>query len=57
MRRKKTRPQITIEICINHATADEREHIKYAIVEALAAVKPEWTTFNTVRITELGWLH
>jgi hypothetical protein len=24
MRGKKTRQQITIEICINHATADER---------------------------------
>ena len=49
MRGKKTRQQITIEICINHATTDERDVIRYAIAEALAAIRPEWATFGSVR--------
>jgi hypothetical protein len=57
MRGKKTRQQITIEICINHATADERDVIRYAIAEALAAIRPEWATFGSVRITDQGWLN
>ena len=54
---KKARRQIDIEICINHATADERECIKYAIAQALAEIKPEWMTFDSVRITDQGWLN
>ena len=57
MRGKKARQQITIEICINHATAGEREDIKCAIAEALAAIRPEWVTFGSVRITDNGWLN
>jgi hypothetical protein len=49
MRGKKNRQQITIEICINHATTDERDVIRYAIAEALAAIRPEWATFGSVR--------
>ena len=55
MRGKKTRQQITIEICINYATADERDVIRYAIAEALAAIRPEWATFGSVQITDQGW--
>jgi hypothetical protein len=57
MRGKKTRQQITIEICINHATADERDVIRCAIAEALAAIRPEWATFGSVQITDQGWLN
>jgi hypothetical protein len=53
----KRRRQIDIEICINHATTDERECIKYAIAQALSEIKPEWMTFNSVRITDHGWLN
>jgi hypothetical protein len=53
----KRRQQIDIEICINHATPDERECIKYAIAQALAEIKPEWITFDSVRITDHGWLN
>jgi hypothetical protein len=53
----KRKRQIDIEICINHATTDERECIKYAIAQALSEIKPEWMTFNSVRITDHGWLN
>jgi hypothetical protein len=51
------RREIDIEICINHATLDERECIKYAITQALTEIKPEWITFDAVRITDHGWVH
>jgi hypothetical protein len=54
--KKRQRP-IDIEICINHATVDERERIKYAIAQALAEINPEWITFDSVRITDHGWLN
>jgi len=53
----KRRQQIDIEICINHATAVERACIKYAIEQALAEIRPEWMTFDSVRITDHGWLN
>jgi hypothetical protein len=53
----KRRRQIDIGICINHATSDERECIRYAIEQALSEIKPEWVTFNSVRITDHGWLN
>jgi hypothetical protein len=53
----KRRRQIDIEICINHATSDERECITYAIMQALTEIKPEGMIFNSVRITDHGWLN
>jgi hypothetical protein len=53
----KRRRQIDIEICINHETSDERDCIRYAIEQALFEIRPEWMTFNSVRITDHGWLN
>jgi hypothetical protein len=53
----KRRRQIDIGICINHATSDEREYIRYAIEQALTEIRPEWVTFNSVRVTDHGWLN
>ena len=56
-RRTKVRPQVAIDICINHATANEREQITQAIAEALAAARSQWTKFDFVRLTDCGWLN
>jgi hypothetical protein len=57
MRRTKVRPQVVVDICINHATADEREQIRHAIAEALATATSQWAKFDFVQVTDYGWLN